>query len=166
MKQRSSTVNTTASTLSSGFHSMVTLDPSVQVFRYVSSLSCFLFFFLNSRCLQDTIHITNCVGFGFFFQLWLLTASTEQNVLCFYSSVYICTFQPNTSGYSMLVLSYTLLSQTNELLISSSLPLLQIKPSTAVVSEDCKPCSLSLSQRCCSPLSFLSSCVGMPFIES
>ncbi|XP_055875980.1 netrin receptor UNC5C-like isoform X3 [Biomphalaria glabrata] len=38
LKQRTSTVNTASSTASSGFHSMVTLDPSAQVFRLVSQL--------------------------------------------------------------------------------------------------------------------------------
>ncbi|XP_035824121.1 netrin receptor UNC5B-b [Aplysia californica] len=47
LKQRSSTVNTAASTASSGFHSMVTLDPSAQVFRLPSHIKAQLCMLLD-----------------------------------------------------------------------------------------------------------------------
>ncbi|XP_059163925.1 netrin receptor UNC5C-like isoform X2 [Physella acuta] len=47
LKQRSSTVNTAASSVSSGFHSMVTLDPSAQVFRLPSHIKAQLCMLLD-----------------------------------------------------------------------------------------------------------------------
>ncbi|KAH9494395.1 Netrin receptor unc5c [Bulinus truncatus] len=47
LKQRTSTVNTASSTVSSGFHSMVTLDPSAQVFRLPSHIKAQLCMLLD-----------------------------------------------------------------------------------------------------------------------